>query len=378
MKGFSTKAIHIGEIHLLDSVTTPIFQTSNFLMSAEKYESNDRNSYIYSRMSNPTVRMLEKKLAALCNGEDGVLLSSGMAAISCSLLSVLSKNDRVIFSAELYGGTYAMIREVLSKFCIKCDFTPVDELNHRDFSDAKVVFVESLTNPLLKLADIDSLAKKAHEQGALLYVDNTFMSPYNFRPLKFGADVEIHSLTKYVGGHSDIILGFVTARHQKLIEKIWRQMYTFGANPNPFEAFLTARSVKTLSLRMTQHNKNAEIIVDFLLKHPKIKEVRYPSLQQNIPECYKDCPGFGGVIYIDLETTDNALRFASNLKLFRQATSLAGVESLVTIPCLTSHSALNDEELQKAHISKGGVRLSVGIEDVQDLLEDLSRALNKI
>ncbi|MFN4189909.1 MAG: trans-sulfuration enzyme family protein [Pseudothermotoga sp.] len=378
MKGFSTRSIHIGEIHQLDSITTPIFQTANFLMNSSKYKVDSRDNYIYSRISNPTVRAVEQKLANLCGAKEGVLFSSGMGAITCSLLSVLSENDRAIFLTELYGGTHSLIEKVLPTLGIQCDFFSVDEISKLSLNGAKVVYVESLTNPLLKLTDVQHLARIAHENGALLFVDNTFLSPYNFRSLEFGADLEIHSVTKYINGHSDVILGFVTSKDENLINKIWQKMYTLGFNPNPSEAYLVARSVKTLALRMEKHNHNAKQVAQFLSNHDKVVGVRYPSLYKQIPRCYEGCPGFGAVVYCDFLTQENALRFVENLKIFKQATSLAGVESLVTIPSLTSHASLNDEQLKKAQISKGGVRISVGIEDLDDLIEDLKQALYKI
>ncbi|HEY8542289.1 MAG TPA: aminotransferase class I/II-fold pyridoxal phosphate-dependent enzyme, partial [Pseudothermotoga sp.] len=258
MKGFSTRSIHIGELHQLDSVTTPIYQTANFLMSPSKYRVNYRDNYIYSRMSNPTVRAVEQKLANLCGAKEGILFSSGMGAITCSLLSVLSEKDKAIFLTELYGGTHSLIQKILPALGIKCDFFSVDDISTLSINDAKVIYVESLTNPLLKLTDVEYLSKIAHENGALLFVDNTFLSPYNFRPLEFGADLEIHSVTKYINGHSDVILGFVTSKREDLIDMIWQKMYTLGLNPNPFEAYLVGRSVKTLALRMEKHNHNAE------------------------------------------------------------------------------------------------------------------------
>lgn len=378
MKGFSTRSIHIGEFHQLDSVTTPIFQTANFLMNPSKYKVDDRDNYIYSRISNPTVRAVEQKLANLCGSREGILFSSGMGAITCSLLSVLSEKDRAIFLTELYGGTHALIQKILPKLGIQCDFFSLDDMSNFSVSGAKIIYVESLTNPLLKLTDVEFLAKLAHENGALLFVDNTFLSPYNFRPLEFGADLEIHSVTKYINGHSDVILGFVTSKNEDLLNKIWQKMYTLGFNPNPLEAYLVGRSAKTLALRMEKHNHNAEQIAKFLSNHKKIVEVRYPTLYEQIPKCYENCPGFGAVIYCDLLTVEKALQFVESLEIFKQATSLAGVESLVTIPSLTSHASLSDEELKKAQISKGGVRISVGIEDLDDLIEDLKQALSKI
>ncbi len=378
MKGFSTRSIHVGEIHQLDSITTPIFQTANFLMNPSKYKVDSRDNYIYSRISNPTVRALEQKLSNLCGAKEGILFSSGMGAITCSLLSVLSQKDRAIFLTELYGGTYSLVQKILPQLGIQCEFFSVDDISNISINGAKVVYVESLTNPLLKLTDVEFLAKIAHKNGALLFVDNTFLSPYNFRSLEFGADLEIHSATKYINGHSDVIMGFVASKNEDLINKIWQKMYTLGFNPDPFQAYLVSRSVKTLALRMERHNYNARQVAQFLSNHEKIVEVRYPTLYKDIPECYKSCPGFGAVVYCDLLTQKNALKFVENLKIFKQATSLAGVESLVTIPSLTSHASLNDEELKKAGISKGGVRISVGIEDLQDLIEDLKQALEKI
>jgi len=378
VRGFSTRSVHVGEIHTLDSVTTPIFQTANFLMNPDKYKKTSRENHIYSRISNPTVRATEQKLANLCGATDGVLFSSGMAAITCSLLSVLSQGDKAIFLTELYGGTHNLVRNLLPRFGINCDFCQIDEIESLSLDGVKVLYVESLTNPLLKFTDIEVLSERAHHNGTLLIVDNTFLSPYNFRSLDFGADIEIHSVTKYINGHSDVVLGFATSKDNNLVNEIWVKMYSLGFNPDPFEAYLVSRSAKTLALRMERHNDNAKRIAIFLKNHPKVQNVRYPIFYERIPKCYKQCPGFGGVIYCDLLTQERALKFVESLRIFKEATSLAGVESLVTIPSLTSHASLSDEELRKAQISKGGVRISVGIEDVEDLIDDLDQALSKI
>jgi len=378
MRKFSTRSIHEGEKYVMDSITTPIFQTSNFLMSGDKYRAKSRSVYSYSRLSNPTIRTVEEKLASLCGGVDGVLFSSGMGAISAVLLTFLQTGDRIIFVETLYGGTVKLAKDVLSRLGIVCEFVSTEHLDKANIERAKILYVEALTNPLLKLTDVEALAEKAHSNGSLLVVDNTFLSPYNFRPLEWGADIEIHSASKYIGGHSDIIAGFVTSKDKNLVENIWEMMYTLGFNTSPFNASLLCRSIKTLSLRVRIHNENAKSLAEFLRNHRKVRSVSYPSLNDNIPECYSKCPGYGGVVYIDLGNMKDAILFAENLRVFKEATSLAGVESLVTIPVLTSHSILSDEELLKMGISKGGVRLSAGLEDVDDLLSDVDQALAKI
>lgn len=383
-KGINTKAIHSGECdyNVLDSVTFPIFQTSNFRMREEKYSAlHDRDVFFYTRVGNPTTRVAEKKIADICKGVDSALFSSGMAAISAVFNVLLDHGDEVIMLKEMYGGTYKFMKNKFNKLGVKPILISANELhrieNHVN-SRTKMIYVETLTNPLIKLIDIETLSKVAKENNLLLVVDNTFMSPYNFRPLEFGADVVVHSTTKYIGGHSDVIGGVVIAKDKKIMDAIFNERSVVGSNPSPFDSFLIIRSLKTIGLRVERHNYNAAKLAKYLTSNPKIKKVNYPTLYENIPSCFKDCPGFGGVIYIELESYEKAIDFMKRLKIFTEAPSLAGVESLITSPILTTHAGLTDEELEEAGISKGSLRISIGIEDIEDLIEDIEQALKYV
>lgn len=383
-KGFNTKAVQSGErdYNLLDTVVFPIFQASTFRMNDEKYSDlNGRETFFYTRINNPTTRVAEKKIADLCSGSDAVMFSSGMAAISAVFNTLLEKEDEVIMLKEMYGGTYKLIKNKFAKLSVNFALISVDDIvNLEDYitEKTKMIYVETLTNPLIKLVDIQKVAEVARKNGIISVVDNTFMSPYNFRPLEFGIDVVIHSTTKYIGGHSDLVGGVVISRNLEIIQKLIEERSTVGSNPSPFDSFLTIRSLKTLGLRVERHNQNAKILAEFLNNHPKVKKVNYPQLYERIPDCFKNCPGFGGVMYIELESFEKAVEFMRNLKIIIEATSLAGVESLITSPILTTHAGLSDEELERAGISKGSLRISVGIENIEDLIEDVEQSLAKI
>lgn len=383
-KGVNTKAIHTGEhdYNLLDSVAFPIFQTSNFRMGDEKYSHlNDRETFFYTRINNPTTRVAEKKIADICSGIDSVLFSSGMAAISAVFNGFLTEDDEVIMLKEMYGGTYKFMRNKFEKLGVKAVLISIDDLGNLEnyiTQRTKMIYVETLTNPLIKLVDIEMISNTIEKHDLIFVVDNTFMSPYNFRPLEFGADIVIHSTTKYIGGHSDLIGGVVVSKKQEIIEKVLEERSIVGSNPSPFDSFLTIRSLKTMGLRVERHNQNAKILAEFLNKNSKVKRVNYPTLYENISSCFKNCPGFGGVIYIELDSFKKAIEFMRKLKIFTEAPSLAGVESLITSPILTTHAGLSDEELEKAGISKGSLRISVGIENIEDLIEDVEQALEHI
>ncbi|MDN5337456.1 MAG: cystathionine gamma-lyase [Thermotogaceae bacterium] len=383
-KGFNTKAVQSGErdYNLLDTVVFPIFQTSTFRMNDEKYSDlNGRETFFYTRINNPTTRVAEKKIADICNGSDAVMFSSGMGAISAIFNTFLEEDDEVIMLKEMYGGTYKLMKSKFERLRIKPVLISVNDLeNLEDYITrrTKMIYVETLTNPLIKLVDIQKVSEVARKNGIISVVDNTFMSPYNFRPLEFEIDVALHSTTKYIGGHSDLVGGVVVSRDLEIIQKLLEERSTIGSNPSPFDSFLTIRSLKTLGLRVKRQNQNAKILAEFLNDHPKVKKVNYPTLYKKIPDCFKSCPGFGGVMYIELESFEKAIEFMRNLKIIIEATSLAGVESLITSPVLTTHAGLSDEELEKAGISKGSLRISVGIEDIEDLIEDVKRALAKI
>lgn len=380
MSGFNTRAIHSGEEQkVCDAVTTPIFQTSNFLANDDKYLS-ETSETLYTRVGNPSIGVLERKLSDLFGGKGGVFFSSGMGAITTVFLTFLKSGMNLVISKNVYGGTQSLIAELpgMGVEVRRFDQSKLEDLENLVDYNTAIVYVESMANPNLVLSEIENISKITKKSGALLIVDNTFLSPYNFRPLEHGADVDIQSLSKYVNGHSDVIAGFAAFSEGDSEKLVRQKMIRLGTNGAPFDAFLVSRGVKTLGPRMELHNKNGEEVAVFLSKSPKVRRVSYPSLMNTKPSCFADCKGFGGVVYLELENLEKAKRFIRSSKLFLEATSLAGVESLVTIPVLTSHSSFTEEQLSEVGLSKGGVRLSVGIEDVEDLLEDLGAALEAI
>ncbi len=378
MKGFNTRSIHEGEEEKVkDAVTMPIFQTSNFLADDSKYAS-ERSETFYTRVGNPTIGVLERKLASLFAGTGGVFFSSGMGAITTVFHSFLKHGDNIVVSKNVYGGTQSLLRELPDEGVEVRRFDQSDYGSITGLIDGRtrIVYVESMVNPNLILTDIEAVKAGISSSDALLVVDNTFLSPYNFRPLEFGADVDIQSLTKYINGHSDVVAGFAGFKNPETESKVRRKMVQFGTNGAPFDAFLVNRGVKTLGPRMEIHNRNALAIANYLKDRPEVLRVSYPG-PGRVPDCYGNCPGFGGVVYFEMRDRETAKRFMRSCSIFQEATSLAGVESLVTVPSLTSHASFKESELAEAGISPGGIRLSAGIEDIQDLIEDIKWAIKE-
>ncbi len=286
----------------------------------------------------------------------------------------------LVISRNIYGGTQSLLAD-LSDMGVEIrrfDQSRLEALESLVDDNTGIVYVESMTNPNLILSDIQRISHMISKRRALLVVDNTFLSPYNFRPLEYGADVDVQSLSKYVNGHSDVIAGFAAFRDRELETRARQKMIKLGTNGAPFEAFLVSRGVKTLGLRMELHNINAKEIALFLSKSPKVRLVSHPSLRSSVPNCFANCRGFGGVVYLEVKDLETAKEFIRKSELFLEATSLAGVESLATIPILTSHSSFTSEQLREVGLSEGGVRLSVGIENIEDLLADLDGVLKEI
>lgn len=387
---FSTRCVHSGEYvdKETGAVNTPIFQSSTFLLSGEDYkkilEGKAREAWIYTRYGNPTRRAVEKKIADLCKGEDSILFSSGMAAISTTLLTFLEEGDEIITTLDLYGGTQSFIKNELPKFGITVKYvdpTNTDEIKSKMTEKTKIIYFETLSNPLLKIFDIDEVVYIAKESDALFIVDNTFLTPYNLTPLERGVDIVIHSITKYMNGHSDVVGGVVVGS-KALMDKVWEMMIRYGGSMDPVSSFLLERGLKTLSLRMERHNVNALRVATFLSTHKKIRRVIYPTLD-NYPYILSSVKyltkGAGGMVSFELDGNDeDGLKFMRNLKIIKEATSLGGVESLVSMPFNTSHASLTEEERKKIGIGSGFVRLSVGIEDVDDLIWDIDQALKII
>ncbi len=389
-KGISTISVHSGEYidEVVKAVVTPIFQSSTFLLSDKEYEKilegKERGVNIYTREGNPTRRAVEEKIMALEKAEDALTFSSGMAAVAASLLSVLEKGDHLISTFDLYGGSSLFLKRDLPHFGIES--TLVDSDNPKKIEafikpNTKLLFFESLSNPLLKILDLPNVVKIAKRHNLITVIDNTFLTPYNLRPLDYGVDLVVHSATKYLNGHSDIIAG-VAAGKKDLIDRVWEKMARLGGSMDPHQAFLLERGLKTFSLRMQRHNENGQRIAEYLETHPKINKVIYPGLN-SYPQ--KELAssllrrGCSGMVSFEIKGGDKAgLEFMRNLKIIREATSLGGVESLVSMPFNTSHAGLNKEERNRMGISEGLVRLSCGIEDAEDLIEDIDQALSRV
>jgi len=389
-KGISTISVHSGEYidEVVKAVVTPIFQSSTFLLSDKEYEKilegKERGVNIYTREGNPTRRAVEEKIMALEKAEDALTFSSGMAAVAASLLSVLKKGDHLISTFDLYGGSSLFLKRDLPHLGIES--TLVDSDNPKKIEafikpNTKLLFFESLSNPLLKILDLPNVVKIAKRHNLITVIDNTFLTPYNLRPLDYGVDLVVHSATKYLNGHSDIIAG-VAAGKKDLIDRVWEKMARLGGSMDPHQAFLLERGLKTFSLRMQRHNENGQRIAEYLETHPKINKVIYPGLN-SYPQ--KELAssllrrGCSGMVSFEIKGGDKAgLEFMRNLKIIREATSLGGVESLVSMPFNTSHAGLNKEERNRMGISEGLVRLSCGIEDAEDLIEDIDQALSRV
>jgi len=389
-KGMSTISVHSGEYidEAVRAVVTPIFQSSTFLLSDKEYEKilegKTRQANIYTREGNPTRRAVEEKMKALERGEDALSFSSGMAAIAASLLSILKKGDHLISTFDLYGGSSVLINRDLPSLGIESTLvnsTDLEEIESSIRPNTKLFFFESLSNPLLKILDLPKIVEIAREHNLITIIDNTFLTPYNLRPLEYGVDLVVHSATKYLNGHSDIIAGVVVGK-KLLIDRIWEKMVRFGGSMDPHQAFLLERGLKTFSLRMQRHNENGRRIAEYLERHPRIKRVIYPGLdsypQRKLAKHLLK-KGCSGMVSFEIKGGDEAgLEFMKNLKIIRQATSLGGVESLVSMPFNTSHAELSEEERRRMGIDKGLVRLSCGIEDAEDLIEDIDQALSRV
>jgi len=347
-------------------------------MNDEKYSSPDNVNNVYTRLGNPTIGALVEKLNALCNASFGVFFSSGMGAISAVLGSFLKKEDSILFCRPIYGGTSALLDEFRHAGIRMDSFTPssIDRITSLIDHTTRIIYTETLTNPSSQLVDIEKIATIAESHNILLVVDNTFLSPYNFTALDHGAHIEVHSLSKYINGHSDVVAGYACTNDQAVYERVRSMMTMIGSNGNPADAFLVMRGAKTLGLRMQAHNTNGEVIARFLSSSPVIKCVQHPSLVKDLPACYRNCPGYGGMIYLEFFREEDAMKFIRSAKLLTEATSLGGVESLVTMPSLTSHSSSARDDLTEAGISSSGVRLSLGVEDSEDLLKSISEVLS--
>jgi cystathionine gamma-lyase len=376
---FGTRAIHAGQQPdpATGAIMTPIFQTSTYVQEAP----GEHKGHEYARVSNPTRSALEANLAALEGAEYGVCFASGLAATD-AVLRRLRPGARIVATNDLYGGTYRLMRQVLEPFGIRStfiDMTDLDGVEGTLAEGADLVWIETPTNPLLRIVDIDAVVRLAKTAGAATAVDNTFASPYLQQPLAFGADLVVHSTTKYIGGHSDLVGGAVMTNDSEWEEHLRFQVKAVGGVPGPMDCFLLLRSSKTLHVRMQRHCENGAAVARFLLDHPKIAEVRYPGFSHHEGHAIarRQMKDFGGMVSLTLrdDSMEAAVRMMQNLRLFSLAESLGGVESLIGHPASMTHGSIPAEERRHAGLSDSLLRLSVGIEDVEDLLEDLERAL---
>ncbi len=375
-----TKVIHAGEPtpRIAGAVSMPIFQTAMFEYSGERTYDQIR----YIRLNNtPNHLALHAKLAALENAEAALVAASGMAAITTSMLTVLSAGDHLLIQDCLYGGTHDFVTRDLASFGIHYSFIDADQpasWPEQLRPTTKAVYVEAMTNPLLQVADLEAAVRFAREHGLVSMIDNTFPSPVNFRPCEWGFDLSLHSATKYLNGHSDIVAGAVIGR-ATLVERITHKLNHLGGTLDPHAAFLLHRGLKTLAVRMRQHNESALRIARLLEEHPAVQRVNYPGLKSH-PRHERACKlfgGFSGMLSFELRGgLQAAERFMRAVRLPVIAPSLGGVETLVTLPATTSHSGMSPEDRRRLGISDGLIRVSIGIESTDDLLEDFSRALS--
>ena len=389
-KGFSTLSVHAGEF--LDpysgSVTVPIYQTSTFGFESTdrllEVASGRREGYIYTRYGNPTVRVVEEKVAALEGSEGCLAFSSGMAAISSLVLAFLEKGGRIVSLREVYGGAFELFSEFLPRLGVRVDFvkgSDVSSIKAEVRKGCDLLYLETPTNPLLEIVDLAEVVDLARSMDVKTIVDNTFATPINQRPLEFGIDLVVHSATKYMGGHSDLIGGVIAGSKEDL-SKIWSIRKVLGGVLDPHAAWLLLRGLKTLALRVSRHNSNAQAIAEFLEDHPKVRRVYYPGLPSHPGHeiAVKQMKGgFGGVVSFEVEGGfKEAAKFADNFKLGFIAPSLGGVETLITQPVTTSHYYMPRKEREKAGITDNLIRISAGIEDEEDLITAIDEALKNV
>ena len=376
---FGTKAIHAGlePDPATGAIMTPVYQTTTFVQESP----GKHKGYAYARGKNPTRVALEKNIAALEEGKHGLCFSSGMAATD-AVIKLLRPGDEVITGDDLYGGSYRMFTKVFANYGIKFHFIDMTDdskirkaVNHK----TKLIWVETPTNPTMQIVDIESAAIIARENNLILAVDNTFASPYLQNPLLLGADIVMHSVTKYLGGHSDVVMGALVTNDDKLHEQLAFIHNSCGATPGPMDSFLVLRGIKTLHLRMERHCYNGRIIAEYLRSHPNIAKVYWPGFPDhpNHEIAKRQMKDFGGMISIVLKnaSVEDTFRIASSFKVFSLAESLGGVESLVNHPATMTHASIPKEERDRVGVVDHLLRLSVGVEDVEDLLEDLKQAL---
>lgn len=376
---FATKAIHAGQQAdpTTGAVMTPIYQTSTYQQAAP----GDHKGYEYSRGTNPTRKALEDCLAALENGKYGLAFSSGMAATE-TVLKLLRPGDEVITGDDLYGGSYRIFTRVFEHYGIKFHFVDTSDperIAEKISSATRLIWVETPTNPTLKLADIEAIGKVAKSADVLLAVDNTFASPYLQNPLDLGADIVMHSVTKYIGGHSDVVMGALVLNEKALYDQLFFYYNACGGTPGPQDSFLVLRGIKTLHVRMKAHCENARRVADYLKDHPKIEKIYWPGLETHPGHdiAKRQMRDFGGMVSVVLKdaSLEDTFNVAASFKVFTLAESLGGVESLINHPATMTHGSIPKEVREKVGVVDNLIRISVGIEDIDDLLADLEQAL---
>ncbi len=376
---FGTKAIHAGQEPdpTTGAIMTPIFQTSTYVQEAP----GKNKGYGYARGKNPTRKALEDCLAALENAKYGLCFSSGMGATD-AVIKMLRPGDEVITGNDLYGGTYRMFMKVFANYGIKFHFVDLnnaENINNYINERTKLLWVETPTNPTMQIVDIKACAAIAKKHQVMFAVDNTFASPYLQNPIDLGADIVMHSVTKYLGGHSDVIMGALMTNDDKIYEQLAFIHNSCGATPGPMDSFLVLRGVKTLHLRMKAHCENGREIAHFLKNHPKVDKIYWPGFEDhpNHHIAKEQMRDFGGMISFTIKgaSLEETFRVASSFKVFSLAESLGGVESLINHPATMTHASIPKEEREKAGVVDGLLRLSVGVEDVEDLIQDLKNAL---
>ncbi len=377
---FSTVCLHAGQEpdSATGAIITPIYQTSTYVQEAL----GRHKGFEYARTQNPTRMALERNVAAIESGKEGFAFASGMAAIG-AIATLLKAGDHVVVSDNTYGGTFRLFDKVLTRYQLAFDYVNTSDLAAVERAmtrSTRMLFVETPTNPVMGITDLRAAADLAHRHGARLVVDNTFASPYNQRPIEFGADLVTHSTTKYLNGHSDSVGGIVVATRDEDIEWLRFVQNAEGAILSPFDSFLVLRGTKTLALRMEAHNANGLALAQFLAKHPKVRKVFYPGLPSHPGHelARRQMRGFGGMLAFDLGSLEAARRLLNAVRLHALAESLGGVETLISHPATMTHASVPADRRAALGITDGMVRISVGVEDIDDLKDDLAQALDQV
>ena len=375
---FDTKTIHAGRkpCKLTGAISTPIYQTSTFIFD----DFDEPGEYDYTRTNNPTRKALENALAELEGGAAGFAFGSGMAAVTTAI-HLLSAGDHVICADNIYGGSHRLFAEIMTRFGVEFSFVRItDEESIRNAlkPNTRMIWVETPSNPLLNIIDLEVVSKVAKEEGILTVADNTFATPYFLRPIEHGIDIVLHSTTKYLNGHCDVIGGAIVTATEELGEDVHFLLNGLGTNAPPFDSWLVLRGLKTLPLRMDKHELNARRVAEYLNQHPGVSHVYYPGLPEHPGHdiAARQMTGFGGIVSFKLKSEEDVRPFLKNLELFSLAESLGGADSLVEHAATMSHASMSEEAREEAGITDDLIRLSIGLEDADDLIEDLSRGLD--